>query len=196
MSPVTGIATMLTVYILSAIVGGGVVAASAFFGHGHEADLSHDVGGHDGSVEGHAADAHLWLPFLSLRFWTYTVAVFGVTGLLMTLLTGASSGAVAAISTLMGVGSGLAVSGLIRFLSKNESDSSMRPDDIMGVRGKLLVGCTESSDGKVRLNVKGEIIDLLALSQTAASLPADSEVVVVSMENDRAIVVAADELYG
>ncbi len=88
---------MLTVYLITAVVGGAFVLLSAFGGShddfDHDADFDSDAGfesdaGLDADFgadadHGELVHADVWLPFLSMRFWTYFLTFFGVTGMLL-----------------------------------------------------------------------------------------------------------------
>src|SRR5687768_6536709 len=95
---------MLIVYILSAIVGGILVAASALMGGDHDAHVGDT---HFDGIDGHdGIHSDIYLPFLSLRFWTFFAACFGITGLLLTNFSSAASATVAVVSLITGVFAG------------------------------------------------------------------------------------------
>src|SRR5262245_42840052 len=79
---------MFLAYVFSLVVGGVFLGVSALLG---AKDVGHDIGGHD--VGGHGVGGHhgastdkdsdteaTWLPFLSLQFWMFALAFFGLTG--------------------------------------------------------------------------------------------------------------------
>ena len=89
---------MLTLYIVSAAVAGVLILLSlmgADHGVEHEVHFDHDSD-HDSEHSGH------WLPFFSLRFYTYFFAGLGVTGLLLHWLT--DTQATLALWLALGVG--------------------------------------------------------------------------------------------
>ena len=67
-----------------------------------------------GAVEGLDA-ADVWIPFASVRFWIFFSAFFGLTGTLLTTLTGTSMMIVAIIAFLVGYLSGVAAVAAIRW---------------------------------------------------------------------------------
>lgn len=192
----------MAVYLIAAIVGGGLMAASLIFGHSHGADggFDHHVGTVDHGAPtdhtehdlvGHGAE---WLPFLSLRFWTYATGIFGLCGVLLKLFVQTTEPTTAIISIITGVAAGWIVHVLMRLAARAESDTSIKTNDFMGSRGRLLVGCSRGSEGKVRLELKGSTVELLALPYQGDSIPSDTEVVIMTIENDRAMVVPTEQL--
>ncbi|RMG23310.1 MAG: hypothetical protein D6724_08640 [Armatimonadetes bacterium] len=183
---------MLALYIVLGLVGGGLILLSAFGGHDHAMDhgdvafdgemsADHDLHiepAHDGDVP--ASD--IWLPFLSLRFWTYFAALTGVLGTLLTLFTDLASATVAILSFGIGAVGGIAVAYAIRYLQVSETDSSVSSQDLLGSDARVTVSIQPGSEGKIRCTVKGETIDLLATADTEAPLPVGAEVVIVGLE--------------
>src|SRR5581483_7770156 len=70
---------VLPIYATALAVGGTLLAASLLLGH-HGVDHGHDFGhagsGHEGPELGLVA------AFLSVRFWTFALAFFGLTGVI------------------------------------------------------------------------------------------------------------------
>lgn len=196
---------MLAIYIVAAIVGGGLLLASALTGgHGHDADHDfshdHDVASHDASTDHDASheagtDWAMWLPFLSLRFWTYALATFGLIGWSSEALTTTPSPTILMVSIIAGVVIGSAVATVMRYLMRANFDSAARSADLLGVTGKVTVPVQSAAEGKVRLTVKGDTIDFLALSNDDRSFPSGEEVVVVAVENDRLRVIPRSDLF-
>lgn len=193
---------MLIAYIVSMIVGGGLVLMTAISGHGHhDVDLGHHDAdlGHGDADASHdsdhgSGDADLWLPFLSLRFWTYGIAAFGFAGTLLVTLANLSETASIPWSIGTGLLCGLAVSYLTRLAMRSETDSSVKTHDMLGKTASVLVPVRPGLPGKVRLNVKGDWIEVLALPHEAESIEAGEDVVVLTVENDRAYVMKKSDL--
>ncbi len=185
--------TMLLVYVVSAIVAGVLVLFSLFGGdHDHDfdtdADADVDVGGHD---VGH----DIWLPFFSLRFYTYFFAGFGFTGLLLHYLTQTPPVVGAWMSAGVGLATGLVVSILMRLLKVSETTTTSTERDVLGKEGTVLVAIRGSDPGRIRCSVKGEIIDFLATAELPETIEVGAKVVVVAMENGRAQVVLRDSIF-
>ena len=198
---------MFTFYIVSAIVAGLLVLISVLSGHGGgEGSVSHDFSheiAHGGEHEvAHAESEHgvdhagIWIPFFSLRFWTYFFAAFGTIGILLESMN-LSKGLSAFWWALVGGGvTGLAVSGLFQILRQGESNTDVGTKDLLGLEATVLVGLDQGRKGKVRCIVKGEMIDVLAVCERADGLLPGEKVVIVSMENDVAHVLRAQDVLG
>ena len=204
----TGGRDMLAVYLFCLLAGGALVAASAIFG-GKDADLGGhgaDAGGDvdvdvdvDVSVDGHAgelghgdaAHAGTWMPFLSMQFWTFALAFFGLTGTVLTLLALASTVPTLLAALALGLGSGTAVSTAIRRLRTETFSSALGGKDFVGRSGVVRVPLKAGSPGKVRVAAKGQLIDLIAVTDDEEEIASGEEVLVTEMQNGRAAVVRA-----
>lgn len=200
---------MFAIYIVSAVVGGFLVLLSAIGGGEHGADgvhefdgggigdgeLDHDFGHHGSDHDGGAGT---WIPFLSLRFWTYFLGAFGVTGLLLTKVANLPEPFSAWLSAGTGALCGLTIAYAMRLVQRAEADSSAKIDEMLGTEAKVLVPIHPNQPGKIRFTLKGETIELLALSNDddADQIGAGADVVIVAIEKDRARVVPRAALYG
>ncbi len=200
---------MLPIYIFFAVLGGGLVVISALGGLSHglldgidhhtdfggdsDVNFDHDLAvSHDVSVDHHAELAHdlaptsdFWLPFLSLRFWVYFMAGFGLIGTILSVFQMAPVPMIMGISLGFGAVIGTAVAWIMRALKLNEKDESVRERDFMGVSGQLTVLPRNGEPGKIRMTIKGESIDMLALPANETEFERGEEVVVVGMEGTR-----------
>ncbi len=190
---------MLTLYIVSAIAGGVLVLLSAFLGDqdhevdhdlGHDADMHIEADSHDTDHDGP------WLPFFSLRFWTYLSAAFGFTGLLLTWLTDLPSGAALLWALATGLFMGLSVSILLHQLRRMGSDSSVHSSDLLGLEARVTAPIRSASLGKVRCTVKGEQLDVLATSDLERDFEDGETVVIVEMIDGRARVLPREDVFG
>lgn len=174
---------MIYLYLFSLVVGGGLLGVSIMLG-GH--DASHDVQGDDALApagqEGPLGGAESYLAWLvSVRFWTFFVAFFGLTGLVFEGL-GLSTGwltLVVAIAT--GSISGGGAMFVLRRLTKDETNSAVSTGDYVGRTGRVLVGFAAGGVGKVRVEVKGSSIDLLAEPEDDRTYSPNDEIIVVEM---------------
>lgn len=207
---------MFPIYLVTAIVGGGLIVLSAIGGMGHH-DLGDGVGdhglgdhnvGHDASGD---SDSHLgsdtdhadspsgsdfWLPFFSLRFWTYAAGIFGLFGLLGTFTKIATEPTLAMVAGATGLTMGSIAAYAMRWAKLNEVNSSVSEREMAGVTGKVLVAPRHGEPGKVRIYAKGESIDLLAVPMDGAEIEPGEEVVVVGMEGQRAMVARFKDYVG
>lgn len=204
---------MLTyLYLFSVIVGGILLAASILLGGSHgdadadadadldldgdadldadaeieaeldaDADADHDVGGH-GDLGG-----FLYL-FLSLRFWIFFLAFFGLTGIVLDVLGLVSAEWIGLVLALaMGTVVGTGATGLIRMLSKDTTGEAVRSKDYVGKTARVLVPFEGERVGKVRVEIGGRSVDLLASGvEEDEGYGGKDEVLIVEMEGNRA----------
>jgi hypothetical protein len=200
-APVGGVSMiLLAAYVGALILGGGLLAASAVLGgHGHDADhdvdhdVDHDAAAHDvGDVHLGAADA-IWLPVLSIRFWTFFLAFFGLTGSLLEAfrklgLIGAPPAVVAVLAAVVGLGAGYAIARILRSLKQERISSEVLPEtDYPGKAGEVLLDVAPGDPGMVRLDVKGVSIDVPALAADAdlKAMRRGSKVIVLSYKDGK-----------
>ena len=160
---------MLALYLGALVVAVGVVGVQAFAGH--DADAS----GHDVS---HAGDheAPPWALLLSLRFWSFAMLAFGLSGALLTLFGLAGAGVTAAIAIALGAISGAFASVVIRRMTHKGPSSQVLQSEVVGRVGRVLVPSDAGTLGKVRVEVRGQIVDYVAASREP--LEADDVVVI------------------
>lgn len=205
---------MLTVYLIAAIVGGTLIVLSAFGGGegDHDVDADHDVdlhldhdvdldADHDvdlapgtdlahGADHGGAIDGEgLWLPFLSLRFWTYFAAGFGLVGTGLTWLGSLADLIIGLAAGGTGLVSGLAMAYAMRLLKAGEAHGQIKMSDYEGAEGRVRVALGPGSPGKIRTVIRGEELDLIALPAEGETLPPGTPVMIIDMEGTVARVV-------
>jgi membrane protein implicated in regulation of membrane protease activity len=182
---------MPTLYIVSAAVAGVLLILSLLGAdHSAEHDVHFDHGDHDAG-SGHGR----WIPFFSLRFYTYFFAGFGVTGLLVRFLTTVGETVTLWMALIVGLFAGLSVSILIRMLRAGETTSGASDKDVLGIEAQVLVAIRGASPGRIRCQVKGESIDYLAVCDDPTPIEPGSTVIVVAMEDGRALVMARSVLF-
>lgn len=184
---------MLWVYLAALIVGLGTIAIQlAMAGHGgdvHDAD----AGGHDVH---HAGDGDAaWAVILSVRFWTFALLAFGVSGSLLTAASLAGSTSTLVIAIVAGLLAGLGAGLTFRALRRSTATSSASlAQDAVGQLGRVLLPCGNGRVGKVRLQLKGQAVDVLAMT-AGEEIAIGRRVIVEEIRGDIAqVVVAPDEL--
>jgi membrane protein implicated in regulation of membrane protease activity len=175
-------------YVFSLIAGGILLGASIVLGgSGHDTDTHGGVAGHAGP-EDHAPGAFggALAMLVSLRFWTFFLAFFGLTGLVFTLfeLAPALIGALAALG--MGLFAGFGVSAIVKRLSGRETNSASSSADYLGKTALVLVPVAKGQLGKIRLTLKGSTIDVLAASDDEVEFAIKDEVLIVEMDGTTA----------
>ena len=134
-----------------------------------------DDGGGDG--EGGALSL-----LFSTPFWSFGLTGFGLSGLLMQLLVGNGAGwSSHLVAVSMGAVMGLLATRLLRVIGKQEADSLVRSDDLIGLEGVVTLGMDTEQRGFVELSVKGSLLRRPALSAHGA-LSVNTHVVVVNGE--------------
>ncbi len=211
---------MLVLYVVALGIGGTLVAASLLLG-GHDvdhdmdagvdsdfdagadtdfdadADVDHDVDAHvDADHEGvGAVDAVMgWLPFMSVRFWIFFLAFFGLTGTALTLAEAIDSRSIiGVVSGVIGYLAGVGVVASIRRLRKTQVDSSLTVKDYVGATGIVMVRVGKESTGKVRLQLKGRSVELLARTEEEMVFEPKQVVMVYGVTDDGQVMVTKSE---
>jgi membrane protein implicated in regulation of membrane protease activity len=189
------------VYIAALVLGGVLLGASLLLG-GHDAD-GPDADGPD--LDGVDADADVGLDkdlevekgvdvdggtdafwiLRSFRFWMFFLAFFGLTGVTLDGLGLVQTPWITALlSVVMGFFAGGGAATAFRVLSKDETAEAPGANDYVGKSAKVLVAPKRGSVGKVRVEVKGQLVDLLATTED--EIGPDDEVLVIEMDGTRA----------
>jgi membrane protein implicated in regulation of membrane protease activity len=194
---------LIYLYLFSLIVGAVLLGASILLGgHGADADGEVDVGGDvdadadgeldggldkDAAIGGHGDFSGFLTTFLSLRFWTFFLAFFGLTGLVLDLfgLVG-SSWITLALALAMGLGTGAGAMAALRKLAAETSGKAVESGDYIGKTARVVVPFGAAGVGKVRVEVKGNSVDLLASGIEEDAFEGRDEVLIVEMEGTRA----------
>lgn len=187
---------MLPLYLFALIVGGGLLIFSLLAGQGESQDV--DLHG-DGEVsgEGHGdVDGGDWIvlqSFLSIRTLLYLFAGFGATGTLMELLTDASPLVAftwAALTGLVAASLAAAIYAWVRGTDSGEVPTE--PDYLVGTTARVILPVVQGRRGKVLALHAGREVELLARLYGADDelCPRGSEVVIVDVEGDTALVTA------
>jgi len=135
----------------------------------------------------------LYLPFLSIRFWTYSLAIFGVTGFVLDKA-GHSETVHIPLSLSLGIGVGWFAAWVFHKLKNTTVDSSANIDQIRGQDGVVVISVGPNKTGKIRMHIKEQDIELTAHTQQDQLLEIGTRVLVVKSENGQADVVAFPEL--
>ncbi|WP_428262185.1 hypothetical protein [Haliangium sp.] len=206
---------MLTIYLIALAIGGTLLVATLLLGGDHDADadvdvdvgadvdMDVDVGGADmdmdvdavevagdvdGDVEvGHGVGADLatWLPVVSLRFWTFFSAFFGLTGAALTVAeAGAGKVTTAVVSALVGYVCGMGVMMAFRKMRGAQTSSAISREDYIGAGATVLVTVAKGQMGKIRLTLKGRTIDVLARTEDERPLAAKEQAMVYAVTDE------------
>lgn len=185
---------MLPLYVGSLALGGVLIAATIFLGDA-DTDVDLDVDGdldvgldadHDAILilkdPGDAmVDAGTWLPFFSLRFWTFALASFGASGVALHLL-GVPAILGAVVSILLGLGIGTAAAWVFRQLQLNQPSGNVGMFDVRGTEATVLLSVGPDKVGKVRVLLDGQHVDLPARTQGDTTMNRNGKALVLSVE--------------
>lgn len=200
---------MLVVYGVCLVVGGVLIAASIIMG-GHDADADADAGGaldhevahdvghaagaHAPGDAGHASPAagdvlHAWTLFLNLRFWTFFLCFFGLTGVILSLPRLLdSAAAILVVSLASGVLCGFGAAYAIAKLRVKEVGRLPGATDFEGTTAKALLPFAPGGRGTVRATLRGESVDLMAVNEDQQAIERGDEVLIVSYREGLATV--------
>lgn len=205
---------LIYLYLFSLIVGGVLLGASILLG-GHDSDLDADGDADvdldldadadadvdldldadaDADVDkdfGHGDAAGFLYTFLSMRFWVFFLAFFGLTGIILDGLDLTNPWVGLALALLMGSGSGFTAVTAIRKLGSDKDSRVITSKDYVGKTARVLVPFEGEGMGKVRVDIRGNSIDLLASGLEDGGY--EGEVLIVEMDGPRARVARIDE---
>jgi membrane protein implicated in regulation of membrane protease activity len=171
------------VYLFSLVVGLGVLVVQIAMGGKGDADGA-DAHGADAGADAHAGDA-LATPhagahghalakvppgagadviafLLSLRFWIFAALGFGLSGSLLHLFALAGPVTVFLLATATGLGSGFFAAWALRLAARSGASSTADVTYARGRIGRVLVPCGPNKVGQIRIELKGQSVDLLA----------------------------------
>lgn len=173
---------MLSIYVGCVLFGGVLLGASALGGHDHDAS-----GGDGGGGDGHGATGPHASPFafLSVRFWAFSVAFFGLAGLAFSL---AGVGSAAVLAGVVGLGSGYAGTRVLNALTRKPVGLLKDANAQIGREGTLLLPVARGQRGKLRLSLGGISTDLLADTDADQPLAAGEVVLIVGFRDGAALV--------
>lgn len=128
----------------------------------------------------------------STPFWSFGLTGFGLSGVLMTVLSPRGSWIPSSLVALgLGLGMGVAAAKLLGMLSRRTADSLVHSEDLIGLQGRMTLEADTDTRGFVELKVKGTLLRRPALS-IRGRLPATTPVVVIASEDHTLRVEALD----
>lgn len=127
----------------------------------------------------------------NFKFWTFGLCFFGLTGVVLTSL-GVNPVGVMIAAVLVGLLCGSAMALTLRALRRRHSSSLVETADLAGLEGVVEVPFDASTRGKVRVQVKGSVVDYVAYTNDQRSLERGDRILVIGTENNRLWVVPAE----
>ncbi len=194
---------LLNVYLFAFALGAVLLIASIFMG-GDDADVGADAdvdADADADVDGDA-DHHdgggeiggFFGALTSLRFWTFFAATFGLTGALLEWQ-GVLDNAWIALALAVAVGfiAGYFAVETFRRLAAGETGHVAGAKDYVGKSGRVLVAIVPGAVGKVRVEVRGSTVDLLATNDEGITIAIGEHALVIEMRGTTALVAPLDK---
>lgn len=175
---------MVAIYIAAFLVGIAILIFGIVLGNLDHSIDNHDVGEGDG---------HVWLPFLSPRFWIYGLGSFGLAGILSFL---ASVQNHLMIATITGLLTGLLISYFTKYvLRRAETSGELNMESLLGHIGSVTVPIRQESVGKIRLNRHDEVLEVFArASNPQSELLHGAPVIVVGVDGNTLEVIPQEDL--
>jgi membrane protein implicated in regulation of membrane protease activity len=167
---------MWLLYVVAMILGGGVLFVQMLSGAGH------DVGGHDISLEGAHPDAGPGL--VSTRSATFGIAAFGLVGAPLQLLQIVGPVTTFAIAFLSAVVAAATAGFAFARLGHPAASGSVSFGELVGREAKVLVACSRSQRGKIRVSLGGQVIDVLATTDDEGAIAPGTEVRILEVRDD------------
>jgi hypothetical protein len=187
---------MISIYIASVLFGGVLLGASLSSGHHGDGDGGGDGGdgaanpagyaGHEGHHD-HPQHHDGRLPFLSLRFWAFASAFFGLSGALLTIA-GAAGAVVPLLAGGVGTGAGLISARILGNLGRRPTGLLGDARSHVGREGRVLLPVGPGQRGKIRLSIGGISTDLVAETDSETRLEPGSTALLVGLRDNVAIV--------
>lgn len=157
--------------------------------HGGDAAAHADHAAAAAHAPGGLSIAASWL--FSIQLWTYLLAFGGLTGLLLRTVGHVAEPMAGLGAGAVGLGSALLARRVFRALSAHGDSGTVAQETLVGSTAKVLIPAAAGGTGKVRLEARGQTVDLLAQAQDGSALVEGEEVVVLDL-NDGVAAVTRD----
>ncbi len=160
---------------------------------GDVGQLNADSHGHMGETT-HPPVLDILFFLLSLRFWAFFTCFFGMTGVGgYYIIGGGISTLVSAI--IMGTVAGFSASYLFKYLSRGNVSTDVSLTEAVGQMAEVTIPVAPGDPGKVRVLIKGQIVERKAVCDDA-SLELGTRVRIVGFKQNLFIVTAAETTAG
>ena len=152
----------------------------------HDADHQVDKGSLDKSFDksaehgGSSGFSMWWL--LSMRFWTFGLATFGLTGTLLSMLS-VPSQLTSILSILVGLSLGVGAARLFRALNRDEVSGTTELSRYVGEEARVVVPVRAGQPGKIAIQTMAGRVEMLATTRDQEPLGMGTTVIIASVEN-------------
>jgi membrane protein implicated in regulation of membrane protease activity len=172
---------MWLLYLIAAVLGGGILLVQVLVGGDHGGDHAWD----------HADASHPEGPgILSTRSLVYALFTFGFVGALLHIPRVVEPRTALAVAVMSALATGAAVGFVFRSLGHSAASGAAELEEVRGRRARVLVACARERRGKVRVELKGHQVDMLATTDEAL-LAEGTEVLIVDVREGVAHVAPA-----
>lgn len=160
-----------------------------------DADADHEMGANAHTDHETGWDAGFVALFLSVRFWVFASLGFGMSGSLLTFFTGVGVVPTAITAIVMGLVCGLGAATAFRALKRSSGHvAEHTSESAVGMIARVIVPLPEKGIGKVRIELGGRTVDLMAQT-TGLRIERGDHVVIEEVDGEMARVGRApDEL--
>lgn len=101
--------------------------------------------------------------------------------------------AITAISIAVGIFVGALIVWFIYFWRRREViDSLMKPEDLVGLCGTVEIPFDVDNKGKIRVNVRGSMVDLIALTDDRQGFEVGDRILIIQMQKGKVWVTRSD----
>jgi membrane protein implicated in regulation of membrane protease activity len=181
-------------YVFALVLGSILLGASFLLGGDADVDADADFdmdADVDADGDSHGDLGGFFGVLGSMRFWTFFAAFFGLTGIILDGL--ALAAPVVAFGLAIGVGAvtGWTAVKLLNHLSANDTGVAAGVDDYVGKTGEMLLAAGPNRLGKIRIELKGTTVDVLAESDEAL-VERGEQALIVEMRDAKALIVKLD----
>ncbi len=187
--------SLLGLFLFCTAFGAVLLFTSMFLGGDADVDVDVDVdvdmdadADLDGDADASTGSGGLeWsvLPFGSLRFWTFLVETFGLTGALLTF-GGVPSGLTLAIALAVGTAVGWAAFQFFRVLAREEVSADVGLTRLVNEEGRVLLPIRPGQAGKVTVETATGRVEILASSGDGETIEVGAVVLLVAVRDGRA----------
>jgi membrane protein implicated in regulation of membrane protease activity len=152
---------MLTVYLAALAFGLVLIGASVFQGDGGGHDSGDGDADGQGDDHGDADHGAFLTNLLSLRFWTYALGAFGMSGTALSLL-GIKAAVHLPVSVALGFVVGAGVAALFRQLGSGTATGPASTEAFLGSEAEVVLPLLPDGLGKIRLHIGDQDLELPA----------------------------------
>jgi membrane protein implicated in regulation of membrane protease activity len=185
---------LIYAYVFALVLGAVLLGSSFLLGGDGDADADVDVDADaevDSNSDSHGDLGGLFGVLGSMRFWTFFAAFFGLTGVILDGLDLAAELVALVLAVAVGLATGWVAVTLLNRLSANDTGVAAGIDDYVGKSGEMLIAAGPGRLGKIRIELKGTTVDVLAESDEQ-TIDRGHEALIVDMRGSKAIVVKLD----